>query len=192
MMKKLLVLLMVLGMATMANAALQISVNGEMNPVDSMITIAPSDELVLDIWTDAQILQNSGFDFVLVTQVAGASIDYLSGVIVYTESGLVLYHDGDAINFLGSSAGTLPAGLNGIGGDAWAWDAAIAAGTTLFDQINFHCTAPGDVTISLFNLDENFNVLMPAMDTVIVHQVIPEPMTMALLGLGGLFLRRRK
>ncbi len=49
----------------------------------------------------------------------------------------------------------------------------------------FHCDGPGVVIITL--LDTGGNVL----DTITVSQ-IPEPMTVALLGLGGLFLRRRK
>jgi hypothetical protein len=37
-------------------------------------------------------------------------------------------------------------------------------------------------------LDENGAMI----DTILIHQIIPEPMTIALLGLGGLLLRRRK
>jgi hypothetical protein len=40
-------------------------------------------------------------------------------------------------------------------------------------------------------LDEDFNIIGAATHTVTVV-AIPEPMTIALLGLGGLFLRRRK
>ena len=54
-MKKLLVICLVLGMASVAGATLQISVNGNPEPIDSEITIFPSDEIVLDVWTDSDI-----------------------------------------------------------------------------------------------------------------------------------------
>ncbi len=58
---------------------------------------------------------------------------------------------------------------------------------TLVDNIIFHCEVPGDVTLTLVGDYENG---IEVLDTQIIHQ-LPEPMTMCLLGLGGLFLRRR-
>jgi len=55
----------------------------------------------------------------------------------------------------------------------------------LIDNITFHCEGLGDVTMGLY--DGNFELL----DTQVVHQV-PEPISMALLGLGAMMLRRRK
>ena len=48
----------------------------------------------------------------------------------------------------------------------------------------FHCEGQGDVTLYAYN--EDFLVE----DTQVIHQV-PEPATLALLGIGGLLLRRR-
>jgi len=52
-------------------------------------------------------------------------------------------------------------------------------------EVDFHCTGPEDVEVVLY--DESYTTIL---DTLVIHQ--PEPMTIALLGLGGLFLRRRK
>jgi len=51
---------------------------------------------------------------------------------------------------------------------------------------DFTCTGEGEVVITLW--DENASTVE---DTITITQ-IPEPMTVALLGLAGLFLRRRK
>lgn len=78
----------------------------------------------------------------------------------------------------------------------------------LMDELWFHCDAEGDVIIELVafgdvtkfvDYDASGNagateLIVPAgtvLDTLIIHQ-IPEPMTFGLLGLGGLFLRRRR
>jgi hypothetical protein len=56
----------------------------------------------------------------------------------------------------------------------------------LVDEIIFHCTGGGDTVLTLVTAD-----LQVVEDIQIIHN-IPEPMTIALLALGGLLLRRRK
>jgi len=51
----------------------------------------------------------------------------------------------------------------------------------------FECIGLGDVVIYLYAND-----LQTVLDTLTISQVVPEPMTIALLGLGGLFLLRRR
>lgn len=57
----------------------------------------------------------------------------------------------------------------------------------LFNEKLFYCTGTEDVTLTLIRFDDESWAVY---DQLIIHQ--PEPMTIALLGLGGLFLRRRK
>jgi len=55
----------------------------------------------------------------------------------------------------------------------------------LVADIAFHCDGPGVVILNLFNSNGELR------DTLTIVQEVPEPMTLGLLGLGGLFLRRR-
>jgi hypothetical protein len=67
------------------------------------------------------------------------------------------------------------------------------------DGVILTCLAAGEARLSLVNIYHAYNEdaagyyspVITAFDTQIIHQ-IPEPMTMALLCIGGLFLRRRK
>jgi hypothetical protein len=192
MMKKFLVLLMVLGMASQASALLRISVNGNPYPEDSQYTLMPSETLSLDIWTTTAITPGAGEGYWAL--VATALDAHISGGVVIpalptAEPGVVIYDDavgvGEIVG-LGTQNGVWGGiGLTGLG--------TYAIGATVYDEILFHCERlSGDVVINLYRLDSpTWSVIEPPEDSVIIHQ-IPEPMTMALLGLGGLFLRRRK
>ena len=191
-MKKLLVLMLVLGIATLASAGLQISVGGVQEPIDSEIILAPSDTIELDIWTDADIGMFEAKTWALLVA------DKLVGTITGGTSP-VGYADpwpGDAAT--DNTAMVIPQPYTGkAGGYLAGMSDNPLAGAVLYDSFIFHCEGEGDAVIELWEMvntatlpDENYE-MTTLLDTVIIHQ-IPEPMTMALLGLGGLFLRRRK
>jgi len=181
-MKKLLVVLMVLSVATIANAGLVIT--GV--PTDP---IKPSDNLIIGVSGDGQ--EALAFAAYVVVQgpamLAGGTLNYSFGL---SEYGL---HTNDD---------TYVPWMQGIYNDPSIQQVAhiFFADTTvpvtplngaLVSNIAFHCEGPGDVTISLVTMNDDGSAVLTIWDTQIVHQ-IPEPMTLGLLGIGGLFLRRRK
>jgi len=170
-MKKLLVLLMVLGLATSAQAALSLSLDGEAAPAE--ITIATSTTVVIDV----QSSDVEPWDGLLAIVDVGSAIEDMSPSL-YGE--WVPPMTASGIGELGSYSVITP--------EIWelhvgSVQGAVVAGTQF--AIAFHCMGIGDTTVVLTDFDLN------TIQTMIIHQ-IPEPMTLALLGLGGLFLRRRK
>ena len=165
-MKKLLVLMLVLGLASAANAVLSLSVNGE--PAPDEITINPSDEIVIDIQSDNSTAYSAYFD-------------------MYVGDGTF----SDARTVIGNLSGLLGPYPDYYGTGAYSYylvtiadsGGALVPGTGF--EIDFHCDGPGDVLVQL--RDATGYIVL---DSLVIHQ--PEPMTIALLGLGGLFLRRRK
>jgi hypothetical protein len=188
MMKKLLALLLVFSMSSVAGAALHLSVGGNTHPIDSEIILLFSETISIDIWSDMDIT-GGGEGEGQLTVAVDTSIGSLSGGIVVPDpvTGQTLMLMDDAVNMVGVTG--LPPGYNGVYGAIFTTGDPIAAGT-IFDEIVFHCEMePDDATIILYSLD-SFGQVNGEWDRVIIHQ--PEPMTVALLGLGGLFLLRRR
>jgi hypothetical protein len=193
-MRNLLILLLVLGMATAANATLQISVNGIPEPQDTEITLGPSEEAILDVWTDADIPSDTFIYWALVAPLEDATIS--GGIAVPPFDDFNLY----SCTIYDGAVGTLgypnPPGTEGVGGTIAAYSPTIIpAGTVIFDDIIFHCEGvpPGvplkdaEILLTITSDFVNFDIL----DRVVIHQT-PEPMTLGLLGLGGLGLIRRR
>jgi hypothetical protein len=188
MMKKLLILMLVLGLASFANAAIltEISYNGQTNGTENTmeVTIHPSDTVTIDIYNpggngmnDRNFTDYLDFQYPsegcysLSGAVAGPAYGDFNGGISFVHHGADDYDEYTVIQSWKPT--TNPPDIAGA----------------IF-LVNMHCEkAPNTVYVTLY--DTRVNGGNDIMDTLIIHQV-PEPMTLTLLGLGGLLLRRRK
>ena len=177
--------MMVLGMASMASAAIQISVNGALDVEE--ITIVMSDTITIDVYnpgTPGTPPYNGQIDF-----------DYYLDFYYPSEGGYALSNmrTGPAAG----DSGDFPSGLKDDStyvdyqeltiGQNWAIGSSEIIGVMFL--LDLHCELDGvDVRIDLWDARD----LSAPVDTLTIHQIIPEPITIGLLGLGGLFLRRRK
>ena len=200
MMKKILVVFTLLAMASVANAGFLISVNGIPNPPDSEIKLNPSEHAVIDI--QATVNGASVSDMWLLMQ---ADPDPLKGALGTMTGGSKVF--GNAafpsqftrraaphaeIDFLNTyyPGTTVAYHVIVTGGFDDNDDPIPVDNVKIVDLIDFHCEAYGDVTLILVEVPPAGG-LGQVWDRQVIHQ-IPEPITFALLGLGGLFLRRRK
>jgi hypothetical protein len=193
-MKKLLALVLVLAISASANAGivdLQISgfgAAGAMTPINpvSQYTIAPSQY----VWIDIIYSDQGGSDLFSLDsylQVSGP------GTISFTENTYpagawdMTWPGSGAFTDAGGPYVTVTAGLTAAG---------VANGIAV-DHILLHCEGPGDVTVVPVLSDAHggsydFEFSTPSVGAgVTIHQ-IPEPFTMALMGLGGLVALRRR
>ena len=177
-MKKLLVLMLVLGMASLANAGLALSVNGE--PAPDQITLAPSDWIELDVHLEQG------------TTLLGMTIAIeLSNNQGHIETADISYPDLGAWLFAPYVLSESPQHVEVTGG---TFGAPTAGPAVVIAGVMFHCDEPIYATIDLVTtavttidgVDVQAGVLL---DRLIV--LVPEPMTMVLLGLGAVLLRRK-
>jgi hypothetical protein len=174
MMKKVVLACVVLSMmALSANAGLTIVIqddSGEwVDYEDSEFTVTPSTDVVYGLWDDG--LTEPGAYALGLLSGPGS----LKGTIDVVASGVTAVMRDDTVKAadLGIQNPFITMSLDSsIGGLLWT--------------DTFHCDGEGDVTLIEIN-EETYLVE----DVQVIHQV-PEPATLALLGLGGLLLRRRQ
>jgi hypothetical protein len=186
-MKRLLISLLVLAMASTAVAKLQISVNGDKN---TNVIVTSDHILTMGIWTDAVIPVGSEISFALVIDWvwSGGDIDYTTGFTVPpydTDPGIYLEHSMSA-----ATAGfPLQLGEDGICGSIFLIELSdIEAGSVIFDGIDYYSYADSRINLYI-TTDWETSTLVDSVDIIIPE--VPEPMTIGLLGLGALFLRKR-
>jgi len=219
-MKKILAMLVVLGLASFANASIM-NFNLVPTPGQSGHGFSPDDPLLPSEWVDLDIvytgnmpLWSTGDLYLTITGTGEWCTDQdpfpLEEVWTWHEKfdegyepfpgfplpGLHRLQRIDDQNLkidIGGATGLNPS----IG---------IQDGETLFDHLNVHCTGPGEIVVTLVPStstggmvglptywDGQLQVGDPeAVGSSITIYNIPEPMTMALLGIGGLALIRRR
>lgn len=166
-MKKVLALVMVLSMAGLASAGLQMTVNGVV--AQDIVKINVGDSVMIGIQNDQGADQYNA----ALTLLAGGMGEW-TGVANLTNP-LPLAQGWERIGDIGT-------------GDMWfAWFAQpvtdkLPAG--ILGEVGYKCTGLGAASIEM--IDDSGNLL----GTLRIEQ-IPEPLTLSLLGLGALVLRRR-
>jgi hypothetical protein len=187
MMKKVLVLLAICVLVSAANAVLTIGLyeTDGVTEFDGR-ALAPSDSLIIKI-------ESVGGDtgvYPGFALIADSSLGLITGgavVMPPAPDGTVFLGTAEEAGVMG--LGALDVGIAGAV-DSFSTNAPFADGV-YFDEILFHCQGEGDVTVYLYDIGTTWDIADGVIDSVVISQV-PEPMTIALLGLGGLLLRRRK
>jgi len=204
-MKKLLALVLVLGMASIGSAAIvDIAVQDgtTYSRTITEMTVNVSDMVHLGLYRLNPTGYLSGKYYVLVCETAKGSIN---GGVSNVFPGI---NEDGAIQIVATSfkpareyKPDLPQGVDGMGYNYFNFDEFNADNDELsevvpagmyWQDIVFHCEAAGDVIVEVWSSNNlGSTAAWTLNDSLLIHQ-IPEPMTMSLLALGGLGLIRRR
>ena len=175
-MKKLLVLVLVFAMVSTANAVLSLKIvdNYALNPIPANLG-----KFGIESTTDYTLAPDDNLYFCAIT--AGPTYPYGGTVLPAAPANTAIHYPSDIASIV-----ILPAGWNGMGGEI----AVVAVGPVHVDAGTYIDGITSNVGNTVW-----LHIITPEGELgAIVETVtlVPEPMTLALLGLGGLFLRRRK
>ncbi|MHC4122091.1 MAG: PEP-CTERM sorting domain-containing protein [Planctomycetota bacterium] len=184
MMKKYLIVLLMLAMASYASAA---AVWLQVDPGDAKSSYAPSDIITIELVADfavagVHIGQINGLP------TAGPINGFHTNFTAAPNSPGTLVNDGVAlitnIDFGVAVGGTAPA----AGATLWSFEYHVPdLPESSYITIDDYTLMPTYTAIN----NADYSIYLSDVGPLEIH-VTPEPMTIALLGLGGLFLRRRK
>jgi len=175
-MKKLLVLLAILAMASTANASLTIVSPAEVMKGDTV-------EVTLNVLGEKALLTGAlVFEGPVSVDASGATVPALS---IDSNFILEMIDNPDLVAFL-NDLGIAPVSALYYEVVHLAGNPASIPDGVMFGNIMMTGLDQGDGMISLVDMGSGEVIGTQP------FKVIPEPMTIALLGLGGLFLRRRK
>jgi len=173
MMKKLITTMMLLAIVAGANAALTLVVwddaSGQwVDYANSTLKITPSTTIIIGVQSDAT--QPAGLYALGISEGPGEFLENIS--VLQSGVTAILMDDAPTAASLSIENPYIALTIDGSNDGVLASD-------------EFHCTGEGDVPLAIYDDDGNL------LDDLIIHQV-PEPATLALLGLGGLLLRKRR
>ena len=193
-MKKFLLLMLVLGLATGAQAGLVFTVDGEPQP--NTVILMPSEIIELDLETTVDgtitayeldyVLTNAQAEFIWdgATNPRPDIQDPMTDIefpAPFDAAGKVVNPEPQLVKITASQI----------------FNPALEGEHILMKELYIHCLEDTDVILQIINvatqIDGVFLEPGAVLHTLYIDQYIPEPMTIALLGLGGLFaLRKRK
>jgi hypothetical protein len=178
-MKKLVALILVLGMSSLASAELIFTVNGEPQPDSITIDTSQTIELDLEIM-DGHNVTGYTLDYKLSNNQAELLIDNL------------VFEAAFELPSFGSGGGQA-AQITG----SQLFGNPIEGPISIMQGMILHCLERTDVVLTISTPAGGTVVDGATLEPGVLHtlrivQDIPEPMTVALLGLGGLFLLRRR
>jgi len=193
-MKKLLVLVLVLAMAQLSLAGLATL---RVNAADVKSDYMPSDMITIEIVTDFS-QGSQGAD----TGTGTISMDYVHAFVtvapavsVGTASATWLHAGFNDLHTTGLPVNAGGIAVQGVAGSTTTTAPDVAAGAILW-SMEFHIPdLPASTWINIttdnfFAAPTDMSDMALETNGLLLH-IVPEPVTVALLGLGGLFLRRR-